>query len=88
MADRGSLSKGERQRFDSLVSASLFIIAQEYAFLLDGALNERVWRTRVEGLKWQLRQRGVQQWWREWSVVFDSEFQQFVNELLHTERSI
>jgi hypothetical protein len=88
LADRGSLSESERQRFDSLVSASLFIIAQEYAFLLDGALNERVWRTRVEGLKWQLRQRGVQQWWGDWSVVFDSEFQQFVNELLHAERSL
>ena len=87
LTDRALLSENDRRRFDSLVSSSLFILAQEYAFLLDGVLNERVWRARFEGLKWQLRQPGVQQWWQEWSMVFDPEFQRFVNGLLHDERS-
>ena len=88
LADRDSLSEIDRQRFNSLVSSTLFVIGLEYAFFLDGAVNERVWRSRVEQLRWQLRLRGVQQWWREWSVLFEPDFQQFVNELLDKERSL
>ena len=87
LADRDSLSESDRQRFDSLLSGVLFVTAQEYSFFLDGAVNERMWRNRVEGLKWQLRLSGVQQWWRDWSVLFEPEFRQFVNGLLDDERS-
>jgi len=87
LEDRDSLSESDRQRFDALLSGVLFVAAHEYSFFLDGAGNDRVWRNRVEGLKWQLRRRGVQQWWRDLSDVFEPDFRQFVNDLLHDERS-
>jgi hypothetical protein len=83
LADRDALSESDRQRFDPLIAMIVSNMVQEYGLFLEGGIGERVWGTRMAGLVWQFRQPGMQQWWRDWAIIYEPEFQGFVNNLLN-----
>jgi hypothetical protein len=55
LADCSSLSESDRQRFDPMVSMSVGAFDQQYDFLQDGMMSERVWRRRKLGMTWLQR---------------------------------
>jgi hypothetical protein len=58
-------------------------VFQQYEFVRDGTGNPRVWQRQLNGLRWQLQQPGIQQWWREWgAITHEEEFRDFVDDLI------
>ena len=83
MADSNSLSEVDRGRFNMLIHNQLHVTAQQYEFVHDGVGSTRVWDQHERGLRWQLQQPGIQQWWREFAeVCFGTEFIEYVNGLI------
>jgi hypothetical protein len=88
MADRDSLSEVDRRRFDSLNMMGFSHFVQEYEFVQDGVMSARMWQYRAAGLNWMLQQPGTQQWWREWSTIFEPEFQKLVEQMLRETQGV
>jgi hypothetical protein len=83
MADPNSLSGVDRRRFDMLIANQLQVTAQQYEFVHDAVGSTRVWDQHERGLRWQVQQPGIQQWWREWAEVsFGTEFIEYVDGLI------
>ena len=83
IADRSSLSESDRQRFDPMVSMSVGAFDQEYDFLQDGMMSERVWRRRKRSMTWLMQQNGMQQWWSDWGrALYEPEFCNLIDGLI------
>ncbi len=83
MADRDGLSEPDRRRFDPLIGVQFANVNQQYEFIRDGTGNPRVWERQLNGLRWQLQQLGIQQWWREWGgISHEEEFRDYVDGLI------
>jgi hypothetical protein len=83
MADRDGLSEPDRRRFDPLVGVQFANVNQQYEFIRDGTGSPRVWERQLNGLRWQLQQHGIQQWWREWGgISHEGEFRDYVDGLI------
>ena len=80
--DRDGLSEADRRRFDPLISMQFLGYSQHHGYSLRGLADTRAWKTQQMGLRWQLAQPGVRQWWREWRGTFAEEFQHFVDGLI------
>ncbi len=78
IADRSSLSEADRRRFDPLLSILFIGNRENYKYYRDGMISRETWDGYEQGLRWQLQQPGVREWWREWNRVLPSEFRDFV----------
>ena len=83
LADRGSLTESDRERFDPLVGMSVSAFDQEYEFFEEEAMSKRVWKRRRQRMLWTMKQRGMQQWWSEWGrALYEPEFCDYVEGLI------
>jgi hypothetical protein len=83
MADPNALSESDKRRFDMLIHNQLHVAAQQYEFVRDAVGSTQVWDQQERGLRWQVQQPGIRQWWREFSeVCFGTEFIDYVNGLI------
>jgi hypothetical protein len=83
LADRAALSEPDRRRFDPLITLQLAMVNQQYEFAADGTGSPSVWQRQLNGLRWQVQQPGIQQWWRDWGTIsFEGEFADLVDGLI------
>ena len=83
MADRDALSEPDRRRFDPLIALQFGMVNQNYEFVANGTGSPSVWARQLNGLRWQVQQPGIQQWWRDWrTVTFEGEFRDLVDGLI------
>jgi len=80
--DRSALSKPDAQRFDTLISMQVSHWDQEFDFVRDGLMSDRLWQRRRRQMTWQLQQPGMQQHWRDWEFAYGDEFRAFVDGLI------
>ena len=82
IADRDGLSEADQRRFDPLLSMQFQGYSQQHEYSLRGLAHTRAWKTQEIGMRWQLEQPGVRQWWREWGGTFAQEFRDLVDGLI------
>ena len=71
--DRASLTEHEGYQFDGLVTMSLY--GHQQAFV-NGQIEDSA------ALEWLIALPGVQEWWRDYSLLLTSDFRKHVNRLL------
>jgi len=82
-ADRNSLSESDRQRFDPLIAMTFGAFDQEYDFFQDEVMSERVWNRRRRSMIYELQQRGIRQWWKDWGrALYEPEFCAYVDGMI------
>lgn len=82
IANRSSLPEADRRRFDPLLTIVFQGQRENYKYYRDGMISRETWEGYEQGLRWQLQQPGVREWWREWNRVLPLEFRDFVEGLI------
>jgi len=78
LEDRDSLSESDRRRFDPMIQLHFQTIHQEFEFIQENVGSARMWEQQERSMRWSMQQRGVQQWWIEWGVLFPQQFRDYV----------
>ena len=56
---------------------------QEYDFFQDEVMSERVWKRRRRSMIYEMQQRGIRQWWKDWGrALYEPEFCAYVDGLI------
>jgi hypothetical protein len=79
LADRESLSEADRRRFDPLITIQLQGASLVHAMEREGIGSLGEWEENRRGLRWQLEQPGIRQYFRAYRENFSSDFCQIVD---------
>ena len=82
IADRSSLSEGDRLRFEALVTMWFNGWNQEYQFAADGVISPAVWNARRRSIGRLAELPGVRQTWSEWRGTYGDEFIDYMDGLI------
>lgn len=82
LADRDSLSQADRRRFDPLMWIQLLGSSQQYQFERHGIASPEAWEYVELSMRWQVKQPGIRQVWRDWGEFFPQGYRDFVDGLI------
>ncbi len=82
LADLGSLSEADRQRFGLLMNIQLRGHQQLFRMAREGALSPESWGDQEQGMRWMTQQSGFQAWWPQWRHMYSDDFGGHVDGLI------
>ena len=82
LVDRSSLSEADRARFDPLMLCQFAGNLQHYEFAREGLDFPLATERHERGMRHQMQQPGIQDWWREWRQIYPQEFCEYVDGLI------
>jgi hypothetical protein len=88
LADLGSLSEADRQRFGLLMSIQIRGHQQLFRMAREGVLSRESWGDEEQQMRFMTRQSGFQEWWPEWRHLYSDDFCSEVDGLIRERAAV